>query len=222
MTVLITGANRGVGLELARHYSNAGTGVIATTRGEIPADLKDRAEWHRLNVTDPASHKTLAAALDGRNLDLLICNAGVLLDRRQSLADGYDAQLWADTFAVNVTGVFLTVQALLPNLSQAKGAKIAVIASRMGSDHHASGGSLIYRASKAAAVNLVRNLACDLTGTEISIGAFHPGWVQTDMGGASADITPQTSAKGLAGAIATLSPATSGSFLNYDGTPIAF
>jgi len=152
----------------------------------------------------------------------LICNAGVYLDKGHALEGGYDAQLWADTFAVNVTGVFLTVQALLPALKRSSAPKIAVLASQMGSSERAGGNAYIYRASKAAAVNLARNLAMTLKSDGIAVGAYHPGWVQTDMGGAAADIDAATSAAGLIERFDLLSRDHTGVFENYDGTLMPF
>lgn len=213
MSVFITGANRGIGLELANTYRAAGTTVYATSR-------QSGAGLLQLDVTDPAAQKR-AAALVTDPLDLLICNAGVYLEKGDTLEHGYAPQLWADSFATNVTGVFLTVQALLPQLRAAKG-KIAIISSQMGSDTRAPGGSYIYRASKAAVLNLGRNLAVDLARDGIAVGIYHPGWVQTDMGGAGASITVAQSAKGLVARFAHLSSATTGCFETYDGTPHPF
>jgi len=209
MTTLITGANRGIGRALFDHYTNAGAGVIGTARsgdGFLP-----------LEVTDPESQCALAGALRGTALDLLVCNAGIYPDKGQPLDTGYPAQMWADTFAVNVMGVFLTVQALLPNLRRAEGARIAIISSQMASHTQASGGSYIYRASKAAALNLGRNLAVDLKPDGIAVGIYHPGWVVTDMGGPSASIGPAEAAEGLAARFAALSLATTGCFETWDG-----
>ena len=222
MTILITGANRGIGLELVTHYLAAGETIIPTTRRDIPTGLEDRVEWHQLDVTQQSDFERLNQALDGRAVDLLICNAGVYLDKGQSLADGYPPEYWADTFAANVMGPFLSVQNLLPNLQAAKAARIAVIASRMGSNTAATGGAYIYRASKAAAINLVTNLALDLAHLNIAVGAYHPGWVTTDMGGQGADIDPQTSAAGLIEQIAALNLENSGCFQSYDGTPLPY
>ncbi len=215
MTVLITGAARGVGLALLQGYAAAGEAVIGTHRGAAP-DVGG-ARWLRADMTDAASVAGLGAALDGVALDLLVCNAGVLLDRGQTLDSGYPAAMWQEMLAVNVTGVFLTVQACLPALRRAKGARIAILSSQMGSSARASGGSLIYRASKAAALNLGLNLAAELKG-EIAVGIYHPGWVQTDMGGARASITPEASAAGLRARFAALGPGHSGVFENWDGT----
>jgi NAD(P)-dependent dehydrogenase (short-subunit alcohol dehydrogenase family) len=209
MHVVITGANRGIGAELAALYSARGAQVTATSRsgGDLP----------RLDVTQPDSHAALGRKLDGRPVDLLVCNAGVYPDKGESLADGYPPEMWADGFAVNVTGVFLTVQSLLPNLQGAKMPKIAIISSQMASHARAPGGSYIYRASKAAALNLGRNLATDLKDLEIAVGIYHPGWVRTDMGGDAADIPVETAAQGLAARFDALTIDSTGCFLTWDG-----
>lgn len=207
MQMLITGSNRGIGKALADGYAARGDHVTRTARsgGDISLD-----------VTDPASCAALAATLNGTPLDLLVCNAGVFLDKDETLA-GYPADMWAQTFATNVTGVFLTIQALLPNLRAAQG-KIAIISSQLGSQERASGGSYIYRASKAAVLNLGRNMAADLASDGIAVGIYHPGWVRTEMGGANAAISTRDSADGLIARFDALSPTTSGCFENWDGS----
>lgn len=209
MTVLITGANRGIGAAMVERYRAAGQEVIATARsggdGFVPLD-----------VTDPASLRGLTDRLAGAPIDLLICNAGVYLDKGHDLDTGFDADIWAATMAANVTGVFLTIQALLPNLRIAKG-KIAIISSQMASQEIAPGGAYAYRASKAAALNIGRNLAVDLKDDGIAVGIYHPGWVRTDMGGGGADISVEDSAKGLVDRFAELSLAKSGCFETWDG-----
>ncbi|MDJ0629968.1 MAG: SDR family oxidoreductase [Rhodobacter sp.] len=213
MTILITGASRGIGRALYDVYSAMGTDVIGTCRKEIPAT----GRWIAFDAADPASASGLAEDLDGAPLDLLVCNAGVYLDKGQDLHTGYPAAMWAETFAVNVTGVFLTVQALLPNLRAAAGGKIAIISSQMASQERAPGGSYIYRASKAAALNLGRNLAADLAPDGIAVGIYHPGWVQTDMGGEQAAITATESALGLRQRFDALGLSTTGCFETWDG-----
>lgn len=212
--VLITGANRGVGLALTEHYRAAGYRVTGTAR--------DGTADSHLDVSDPKQHRALAAGLSGQAIDLLICNAGVYLDKGQSLADGYPPQMWADTFAANVTGVFLTVQSLLPNLRLSETPRIAILSSQMASQTRARGGSYIYRASKAAALNVGLNLAADLRDEGIAVGIYHPGWVRTDMGGPRAEITVDSAATGLMARFAALSLDSSGCFETWDGRPHPF
>ena len=212
MTIVITGANRGIGRALYDLYTAEGHDVFGTHR---------RAEaapgWITLDVRDPAQHGAMADTLRDRPVSLLICDAGVYLDKGAQLDTGFAAGLWADTFATNVTGVFLSVQSLLPNLRMAGDAKVAIIASQMGSSTHAPGGAYIYRASKAAAINLGRNLSKDLAKDGIAVGIYHPGWVRTDMGGSEADISEGESADGLILEFSKLSLETTGCFKNYDG-----
>ena len=213
MTTLITGANRGIGQALMAHYAQAGEDVIGTHRAA------DAGQMRTLDVTDPASHAALAQRLSDTKLDLLICNAGIYKDKGQSLSEGYPADMWAEEFATNVTGVFLTIQHMLPHLKRSGAGKIAIISSQMASDTQAPGGSYIYRASKAAALNLGRNLATDLKPMGIAVGIYHPGWVHTDMGGDSAAISVSESAKGLMERFAALNIATTGCFETWDGRP---
>ncbi|WP_170582885.1 SDR family oxidoreductase [Ruegeria arenilitoris] len=207
MHLVITGANRGIGRALAECYRGRGDTVTGTARDDS-ADI-------RLDVTDPAQQAQLARKLDGQPVDLLICNAGVYLDKGQTI-DGYPAEMWDQTFAANVTGVFLTIQALLPNLRAARG-KIAIISSQMASHTRAPGGSYIYRASKAAVLNLGRNLAVDIKDDGIAVGIYHPGWVQTDMGGQAADITVSQAVAGLTERFDALSLDSTGCFETWDG-----
>ncbi|MCZ4353008.1 SDR family oxidoreductase [Roseovarius aestuarii] len=207
MHVVITGTSRGIGAGLAATYTQRGDCVTGTTRTGA----------HALDVTDPASHTAFAASLGDASIDLLICNAGVYFDKSQDLVKGYPAQMWADTFSANVTGVFLTVQTLLPLLERAEEPKIAIISSCMASDAEAPGGSYIYRASKAAVLNVGRNLAVDLRPRGIAVGIYHPGWVRTDMGGSTADISIEDSVAGLTQRFDALDISNTGCFLQWDG-----
>ena len=228
-TCLITGANRGIGLELAKHYAKSGATVLATARDPAQATaLQALTAEHRsleilpLDVTDVGSIEKLAAMLKGRAIDRLIANAGVI-GPRGGLDDAANtAQLWADVLAVNVTGVFFTVRALSANVAAAQGGKIAIISSRMGSSTAAAGSSYLYRASKAAAANLGANFATELKPKGVAVGVYHPGWVKTDMGGQGADIAPAVSAAGLAARIEHLSLASTGVFEDYAGAKIAY
>lgn len=213
MDVLVTGAGRGIGAGLVAAFRARGDRALGTARtggGDLAMDVRDAA-----------SVRAAAAQLTGP-LDLLICNAGVLNDRHERLADGYASALWAEAFAVNVSGVFLTVQAFLPHLRRARAAKIAILSSRMGSSARAPGGSYIYRSSKAAVTNLGRNLATDLRQEGIAVGTYHPGWVRTDMGGPGAEISVAESVQRLIRRFDRLSLATTGVFEDCDGEPVAF
>jgi NAD(P)-dependent dehydrogenase (short-subunit alcohol dehydrogenase family) len=209
MTVVITGASRGIGAGLAAHYRAQGIDVTGTSRSPM-GDIT-------LDVSLPRSHTEMAAALGDAAVELLVCNAGVYLDKGDDLETGFGADLWAQSFATNVTGVFLSIQALLPHLRRAANPRIAIISSQMGSSEIASGGSYIYRASKAAALNLGRNLAVDLKPEGIAVGIYHPGWVQTDMGGESAAITVDASVAGLVERFAVLDLESTGCFETWDG-----
>ncbi|WP_293577240.1 SDR family NAD(P)-dependent oxidoreductase [Phaeobacter sp.] len=166
MHVVITGTSRGIGRELVNRYQAAGAEVTGTSR--------DHSSGVRLDVTDPGQQARFAAQLKGQPVDLLVCNAGVYLDKAMAMED-YSAEVWGKTLAANVTGVFLTVQALLPNLRLAEAPKIAILSSQMASHARAPGGSYAYRASKAAALNIGRNLATDLLPEGIAVGIYHPG-----------------------------------------------
>ena len=213
MTTLITGANRGIGAALLGKF-----GAIGDAKGTSRQmdDLLD------LDVTDPASFAALSKALKGAPIKHLICNAGVFPDRGMTIDGGYAPDVWAAAFAANVTGVFQTIQTFLPNLRAAQSPKIAIISSQMGSSEKAKGGNYIYCASKSAVTNMGRNLAIDLKPEGIALGIYHPGWVQTDMGGDIADITVDESATGLFTRITALNIATTGCFETWDGRPHAF
>ncbi|MEM6277063.1 MAG: SDR family NAD(P)-dependent oxidoreductase [Pseudomonadota bacterium] len=201
--VVITGGSRGIGAALVEGYSARGDMVSAPTRHDL-----DLAKPHTIAAW---------AVICPSPVDLLICNAGVYEDRTETLDVGYPPDMWERSFATNVTGVFLLVQALLPQLRGSKSAKVAIISSQMGSSTKASGTSLIYRASKAAALNLGFNLASGLKADGIAVGIYHPGWVRTDMGGASADISVEQSRDGLMARFDALSLATTGCFETWDG-----
>lgn len=212
MHVLITGSGRGIGAALARHYSAQGAQVTGTTRNGAQA----------VDVTRAQDLEALAQRLSGRAVDLLVCNAGVYLDKGLALEQGYSSEIWAQTLAANVTGVFLTIENLLPNLRLSAAGKIAIISSRMGSQALAPGANYAYRASKAAALNLGRNLAADLRGEGIAVGTYHPGWVRTDMGGAGADIDVETAAQGLIARFAALNLGATGCFEAWDGETLPY
>ncbi len=229
-TVLITGANRGIGLELARRAAERGDRVIATARRPGEATTLDaltrqgfRGEGEvsliGLDVTRPGEIEAAAAELR-RPLDLLVCNAGQFQARGGIDDAEYTVEAWESTLMTNVAGVFFTVRGMLGALGEAAQPKVAVISSVMGSSARAPGGAYIYRASKAAVTNLARNLAADLKPRGIAVGAYHPGWVRTDMGGQGADLSVEESAEGLLARFDALSLETTGCFEDHQGEAI--
>ena len=220
-TVLITGANRGIGLELARQYTAAGWQVVGTARKPEQAEELRALDARvlQLDVTDQQSVDRMAQELGDQSVDLLINNAGIFPRVRTITDVSFDDV--TRTFAVNTIGPMRVTRALLPNLRGGQVKKIVNITSRLGSIADNSGGGFYgYRESKAALNMFTRSLANELSGDGFTCVVVHPGWVQTDMGGASATLTVEESAQGIRNVIANLSPDDSGTFWNYDGAPL--
>jgi NAD(P)-dependent dehydrogenase (short-subunit alcohol dehydrogenase family) len=222
-TVLITGANRGLGLEFARQYANDGAKVIACCRK--PADAKElqalaksngSVERHALDVSDFGAVRALAKDLTKDSIDILINNAGVYGPKRQS-ADDMDFDGWAHTLTVNTMGPLAVAQAFRANLLRGSEKKLVSITSGMGSTEENGGGYLAYRASKAALNNVMKSLSIDWRGDGIIAVVFDPGWVRTDMGGKNAPLLPEESVSGMRKVIAHLKLSDSGNFLNRNG-----
>jgi len=215
-TVLITGANRGIGLALARLYSERGHQVVGVCRGDRGegASLRSMAEVIAgIDVTKPADITRLASQLDGRSLDLLINNAGVLRDERLGSLDFDSIRLQME---VNAYGPLRVTEALLPNLRA--GSKIANITSRMGSiADNGSGGRYGYRASKAALNAFGRSLAMDLKPRGIAVAQIHPGLVQTRMVQFGGHLRPEDSAAGIVQRIEELTLENTGNFWHANG-----
>jgi len=220
-TVLITGANRGIGLECARQFAAKGYRVIGTVRD--PADARelsavaDRVE--PLHVMDAASVAALAQRLHGVAIDMLVNNAGVF-DRKDVTVDKVDFAVMEQTLAVNTLGPLRVTQALLPNLRAGKRRTIVNLSSQLGSIADSSGRWYAYRASKAALNQINKTLSAELAPEGFTCVVLHPGWVRTDMGGASATYSPQESVAGLVAVIEKLGPSDTGRFYDFKGTPI--
>ncbi|WP_404384043.1 SDR family oxidoreductase [Caenispirillum salinarum] len=222
-TVVITGANRGIGLEFARQYAADGWRVIATCRSpeKAPAELTgaDGVEVRALDVADFAGVAAFGKALADTPVDLFINNAGVYGTRDAQQFGAIDADAWMEVLKVNTIAPVKMVEALLPALQKADGAKVAILSSKVGSvADNGSGGNYAYRTSKSA-VNMVgKNLALELG--DIPVLLLHPGWVRTDMGGPNGLIDTQESVAGMRKVIDGAGPDQSGHFYDYAGKEI--
>ena len=216
-TILITGASRGLGLELARQYAQEGWRVIGTVRD---GDLKKiGAESLKVDVTDFAEMKTLTARLKGEPLDVLFCNAGIIGKRGMALGS-FDYADWEKILRVNLLGAAAVIEALVDNVAASERKTIAVMSSGLGSISRTSGMTLPYSTSKAALNLLAKALAETLRARGVIVAALSPGWVSTDMGGQGAPLTPEVSVRGLRTVLAGLRREDSGKFFSHDGSQI--
>jgi NAD(P)-dependent dehydrogenase (short-subunit alcohol dehydrogenase family) len=229
-SVLITGANRGLGLEFARQYAADGWEVFAACRDpDAASDLRRLAQSSggkmrilALDVTKSASVKEAAAALEGQAIDLLLNNAGIMGARGQTIGN-IDYESWAKVLDANTMGPMRVAEALVDNVARSERKLIVTLTSGMGSlADNTSGGSVAYRSSKAAVNMVVRSLAIDLAPRGIICVVVNPGWVQTDMGGPNATLAPAESVSRLRRLIDELRPAQSGKFFNHDGREFAW
>lgn len=215
-TIVITGANRGIGRALAEAYSRDGWDVVSTARHPA-ADLV--GEGLALEATDQASIDALADRLAGRPIDILWNNAGVYLDKDVALGD-LTAALWAETLSVNTIAPILIARALRANVAASGERKMLFTSSIMGSIANAGMGAYAYRSSKAALNMAVSLLSREAGFDTITCAALHPGWVRTDMGGPEASLSIEQSVAGLVRTAAGLDIGRTGGFFNHDGTPL--
>lgn len=226
-TVLVTGANRGLGLEFARQYAAEGWQVIAACRApdgatdlqRLAAESGGRIRILEMNVTDTASVRVAAAGLKGEAIDLLLNNAGVGGPPGQQLGS-LDYAAWARVLDTNSLGPMRVVEAFLENVAKSRMKQIVTITSGMGSiEDNTSGGRYANRSSKAAVNMVMKSLSVDLAPRGISCVVMNPGWVRTDMGGSGGKLSPAESIRAMRSVIAALKPEDSGKFLNYTGKP---
>jgi len=232
MRVVVTGANRGIGLELARQLQARGDTVEACARNPRHANELQRlaasghVHVHPLDVTDAASVIAFVAALGDAAVDVVFNVAGVQGGPRQSLGQIPGDLTLADftrTLDVNALGALRVSVALLPHLRRGTAKKLVHVTSGMGSiSDNTSGGSYAYRMSKAALNMMSRTLAVDLRGEGITSVVINPGWVQTDMGGPSAPTPVDESVRGILREIDRATLADSGEFLNWRGNRYAW
>ena len=222
--IMITGANRGLGLEFVRQYAAEDNRILACCRDPEKAEELKKIEGnisiHALDVTNQEQIDALAAELAGTAVDILINNAGIY-GPRDAPYDGVDAARWAEVVNVNTMAPLAVANAFLPNLDAGEQKILAFITSKMGSiEDNTSGGSYIYRTSKAALNMVGKGLAMDLKPRGIRVLLLHPGWVKTDMGGPNALIDAGTSILGMRTILANLHDDQSGMFFNFDGSMI--
>jgi NAD(P)-dependent dehydrogenase (short-subunit alcohol dehydrogenase family) len=224
---LITGSNRGLGLEWVRQCAGRGWRVFATCRDPDSAvDLRDLADQdssvslHRLDVTDASQIDDLAESLRDERIDLLVNNAGVYFERwGQDSVGSIRYEDWEETFRVNTLGPMRVTEALLPQFVRSERPLVLAITSHMGSIADIdSPRDYAYRSSKAALNAAMRGLAHELKGRGIGVLLLHPGWVRTRMGGASAPIGPEESVRGMLALVDGYAPNLSGGFFRFDGT----
>ena len=229
-TVLISGASRGIGLELAHQYAREGWRVIATCRN--PADagelrgVQGEVAIYRLDVCNPRSIKKLQAQVESEPIDLLFNNAGKDARPAPTLAipqclPTYEASEWSSVFQTNVIGPYILTQTLMPNLMASSRGLVVAISSRMGSIAlNLEGGFYPYRASKAALNMLIKGWSVDLAEKGVCFVAIHPGRVKTSLGGADAPLDVGESVSRLRDVVKTVSAANNGSFLDLYGNTL--
>ena len=222
-TILVTGANRGIGLALARYFHQHGFSVIATARKPNEAlELKTiGVETLQLDITDPASIAALKSDLSGRPIDILLNNAGIKGHSATAL-DDLDIEQLKTTFDVNSLGALRVIQALMPNLKIGTQKTVVNMSSRMGSIADNTGGAIGYRASKAALNNFNKSLSIEFSEQGFVFVVLHPGWVRTDMTSDRATYSTDESAEALFELITGLSQSDNGRFYDLHGESIAW
>ena len=226
-TILITGTNRGIGLELTKQYLGRDFHVMATCRNPDNAEAlgslevgKGKLELLQLDLSDPDSIDSFPSRLGDTAIDIFVNNAGVYGPHNLHFGN-VDAPTWLSVLQVNTLAPLLLTQLLMPNLLAGEDKKLVYISSKVGSiADNSGGGGYMYRSSKAALNQVVKSLSIDLAGDGFIAAVLHPGWVLTDMGGPNALIDTQTSVAGLMQVIESLGAWQNGTFINYDGTQI--
>ncbi len=229
-SILVTGANRGLGLEFVRQYAADGWRVFACARrpdespglGTIADGSAGRVRLHRLEVTDHPQVDALARELKDEPIDVLLNNAGVYGPTKMFFGK-IDYAAWADVLAVNTMAPLKVAEAFLENVARSEQKIIASISSTMGSmARNDEGRHYLYRSSKAALNMVMKSLSIDVRSRGVIAVALCPGWVQTDMGGPNATLTPEESIGGLRRVLGRLRLEDSGKFFYHNGAEIAW
>ena len=224
--ILVTGANRGLGLGLVKKFLKNNEKVICTTRNISKSKelilckkkYNDNLEICELELLDKESPNILSNFLGNEPIDLFINNAGVIGHSAQHFKS-VSLNHWLDVLKVNLIAPLLITQSIIKNIEKSSERKIYFISSKVGSiEDNKSGGMYIYRSSKTALNQVVKSLSIDLKPLGISVISLHPGWVRTEMGGPNALISVEESVNGMVDVIYNTSIVNSGEFINYDGT----
>ena len=226
-TILVTGANRGLGIEFVEQYLNDGNEVIATYRNENSSmDLikmgneRSNLKLLQLDVSSNKSLNSFAENLGDSQIDIFINNAGVYGPRNSSFGN-VDEENWIPAIKINAIAPILLTQLIIKNIRSGADKKLIFVTSKMGSiDDNKGGGAYVYRSSKTALNAVVKSLSVDLENEGIVVALIHPGWVKTDMGGPNALIDKDTSVRGMTEVISNLDISSTGNFYNYDGSII--
>lgn len=225
--LFITGANRGIGLEMVKQFAQSNWQISACCRNPATAtELSALAQantdikLYALDVTDYQAVANLASQLKDTSFDLLINNAGIYGPKGSSL-DNLDLEAWRQVFETNTIAPLKLIQAFTPHVAASQGKRVAVLSSKMGSiSDNQSGSAYIYRSSKTALNQVIKSLSIDLSPQGIQVIALHPGWVRTEMGGPNGLIDTTESVTGLKNVMT--SEIKTGHFYNYDGSEIAW
>ena len=226
--IVITGANRGIGFALVKSYVTTGNRVYAFCRSpeqatelaQLAANTGGQLTLHPLDMADGNAITAVAQVLQDTPVDVLLNVAGITGGRMNNLLDKpfteEDFAGWREAFEVMTIGPFRLTQALLPNLIAAKG-KVMTVSSQIAASTWPYGGMYAYGATKAGVNRVMRSLAIDLKGKGVCVASIHPGYVQTDMGGPNAEITPQESAAGIKTVVDNLNLDNTGGFFKWNG-----
>ncbi len=226
-TILITGCNRGIGLELSKQFAAKGWRVLACCRHpdsadelEILAAQYSNIEIFPLNVTDYTQVAELSEQLKDTPIDILLSNAGLYGPGNCSFGS-VDPQAWREVLEVNTLAPLMLSQAFVNQVAASQHKLIAIISSKVGSiTDNQGGGGYIYRSSKTAVNQIVKSMSIDLAPMDINVLSLHPGWVQTEMGGPNALISTTESVAGLQHILTQAGPDQSGQFFEFNGKAI--
>ena len=222
-TVMIVGATRGIGLEMVKQYAADGDTVIACARDTGAASLldevaanKETVNIEQLDIADPASIDAAAERIGEGAIDTVVIVAGVTGGNHQML-DDLDIDAWHDTLNANTIGPALVARAFKRNLIASGNGNLMILSSQVGASTWPLGGMYIYSTTKAAVNRVGKILSIDWKDDPIIVSIMHPGWVQTDMGGAQADLTAEESASGIRTVLSGLTKEDSGNFYKWNG-----